>query len=262
MKIYVGKFNRAENALDKLIEKLRSKNMLTTDYDDADYFLLSGDRSEMFDFAVRCLRDNKKVIHLWAGECDSNWPIHDECYRAFITLSSRIQLCTNNHAAHRVTQLCSATEKKSVIHIVGNLMLDNLETDESSLPDSPYTLILYNPLVDRETTKVEIDQIKKIIKNDTNSYIWLPPNGDVNSDLIDKMTTEEGKPRPEFLGLLKHCNKFITNSSCAYYEAPFLMDTKDIISIGDRNINRESKISNMTIPNASDNIIRILEKLT
>lgn len=261
MKIYVGKFNRAENALDGLIKKLRTRNMLATDYDAADYFLLSGDRNEMFDFAVKCLRDNKKVIHLWAGECDINWPIHDECYRAFITLSSCIQLCTNDRAAYRVTQLCNATEKKSDIYVVGNLMLDNLETDESFIPNFPYTLILYNPLVDRETTKAEINQIRKITKDDATSYIWLPPNGDINSDLINEWTTEEGKPRPEFLGLLKHCNKFITNSSCAYYEAPFLMDTKNIISIGDRNINRESKTSDMTIPNASENIIRILERL-
>lgn len=261
MKIYVAKFNRAENAIDGIIKKLTAKNMLTTDYDTADYFLLSGDRTEMFDFAVECMRDNKKVIHLWAGECDIDWPIHDECYRAFITLSSCIQLCTNDRAAYRVMQLCNATEKKPDIYVVGNLMLDNLETDEMSIPDFPYILVLYNPLIDRKTTKNEIKEIRNILDNYKMVYLWLPSNGDINSDLIDVWVTEEEKPRPEFLGLLKNCKKFITNSSCQYYEAPFLMDIKDIMSIGNRNINRESKFADMKIPNASDNIIKILERL-
>ena len=39
------------------------------------------------------------------------------------------------------------------------------------------------------------------------------------------------------------------------------MDKDRIISIGKRNAERESKYSNMTIENASDNIIKILEDL-
>jgi len=261
MKIYVAKFNRAESSLELLVKKLERLGMLTLDYHKADYFLLSGDRTKMFDFAVRCLRDNKKIIHLWAGECDGNWSTYDEWYRTFITLSSCIQLCTNDHALNRVNQLCKATDKKPNAYIVGNLMLDNLELDESVIPNKPYNLILYNPITKRKIVEAEIIQIRRILNKDKIPYIWLAPNGDMNSDLIDKWVTEESIERALFLGLLKHCKKFITNSSCQYYEAPFLMDAKNIISIGERNACRESKNADMMIPNASENIIRILETL-
>jgi UDP-N-acetylglucosamine 2-epimerase len=261
MKIYVAKFSRAESSLELLVKKLGRLEMLTMDYHKADYFLLSGDRTEVFDFAVRCLRDNKKIIHLWAGECDSGWSTYDEWYRTFITLASCVQLCTNKYALDRVIQLCKATDKKPNAHIVGNLMLDNLELDESFIPDKPYNLVLYNPTIDRKIIEVEINRIMKILNKDKIPYIWLAPNGDMNSDLIDVWVTEKNRPRPLFLGLLKHCRKFITNSSCQYYEAPFLMDTKNIIPIGKRNAYRESKYADMSITGATNKIIKILEGL-
>jgi len=68
-------------------------------------------------------------------------------------------------------------------------------------------------------------------------------------------------PRPQFLGLLKNCKRFMTNSSCEYYEAPLFLKPEQIIHIGERNKERGSKYADMKIKNATKNIIKALQSL-
>ena len=70
----------------------------------------------------------------------------------------------------------------------------------------------------------------------------------------------ENLPRKIFLGLLKNCSRFITNSSCAYYEAPAFLKPEQIIIVGKRNKRRSSSFSSMGKGGSSDKIIKILEK--
>jgi len=237
---------------------MKKEKMWTNNYKTADYILAVGDRKETFDFVLERFRENKKIIHLWAGEISQG--THDEIYRHTITLMSCIQLCTNQNAVYRVISLCDSVNKIPNVYIVGNIMLDNLEIDETNIPKEPYDLILYNPPTN--LTKKEIcDEILYIRKMLFRKYIWIEPNGDYGSELIQPNVTHSTLPRKIFLGFLKNCCRFITNSSCMYYEAPFLIDKKQIIPIGIRNQNRESKYSNMNIKNASDNVIKIFRKL-
>lgn len=259
MKVFVTSFNRAsDGAISKLVQKMKDEDFWTDDYKEADYILAVGDREETFDFVLKRYRENKKIIHLWAGEISQG--THDEVYRHTMTLMSDIQLCTNKEARDRVKSLCKAVDKKYVTAIVGNIMLDNLEIDETSIPTKPYDLVLYNPPTTEgeERVKEELKTIEGIlIKN----YIWIEPNGDKYSDLVLPYINEKTLPRPKFLGLLKNCNRFITNSSCQDYEAKFLIDKKKIQGIGMRNILRESRFSNMEIPNASDNVMKVIRSL-
>ena len=258
-KIFIISFNRAsDGAIDFLKQKMIKNDIYTKYIDEADYFLSCGDRQETFDFTLEQYRRGKKIIHLWAGEISQG--TMDEVYRHSITLMSMMQLCTNNTSKQRVLKLCKAIDKKPNVFVIGNVMLDDMTLDESFLPDYPYNLVLYNPPVDRMQTKKEIVEIYRLLKKLGKTYIWIEPNGDINSDLIMPYVTEDNRPRPMFLALIKHCQKFITNSSCQFYEAPFLMDKQDIISIGVRNQNRESKHSDMNITGASNKIIRILKK--
>jgi UDP-N-acetylglucosamine 2-epimerase len=64
-------------------------------------------------------------------------------------------------------------------------------------------------------------------------------------------------PRPQFLGLLKNCQRFITNSSCAIYEAPHFLKPEQIIMVGDRNKNRPRGPFQT---GASDRIVSILKE--
>lgn len=263
MKFYLASFNRATNgALEKLKNKLKERGMLSENHRESDYIIAVADRTETFDFVVKKFKQNKPIIHLWAGEI-SCWSTHDDVWRHSMTLMSFMQLCTNGSAYNRVIKLCNAVDKKPNAHIVGNIYLDSMEIDEKIIPKQSYNLVLYNPPTRFTVKEVEkeLEQINNILEKDNIRYIWIEPNGDMYSQSVMKHVTHFTLPRKEFLGLMKNCKKFITNSSCQYYEGKHLLKPEQIISIGKRNIERESKYTDMSIPNASDNIIRILEEL-
>ena len=250
--IYIASFNRAsDGALSKLQQYLDERNMYTTCVEGADYILAPGDRQETFDFCLQWY-GKKPIIHLWAGEVSQG--THDEIYRWAITNMSIIQLCTNEQAARNVMLYCRAVGKEHNTHVVGNVMLDNLPENYD------YDVVLYNPptmLTDEEIN----EEIKKICDMVCPTVFWFPPNGDDKSDLILPFVTVEGMSRPQFLALVKNCRLCISNSSCIDYEVKHIIPEQRIMRIGERNRERESMFSDMTIPNATNNIVKLLEKL-
>jgi len=263
MKIFIASFNRAsDGCISKLVKKLKDKNMWTDDYKKADYILAVGDRTETFMFVLDRFKENRKIIHLFAGE-RSCFATHDDVWRHSLTVMSMMQLCINTEAYNRVKKLCDTIGKEPNTYVVGNVYFDNMEIDESKVPKHPYTLVLYNPPTRYgiEIVEQELQIVKAQLDKFKIDYIWVSPNEDMYSESIMPYVTHFTLPRPEFLGLMKNCEHFITNSSCQYFEGKHLLKPKQIISIGRRNIERESKYSDMSIPNASDNIIKILEGL-
>ena len=260
MKIFVVSFNRASNhAIQILIQKMKKEDVYTDDLSLAEYVLAVGDRSETFYFVLHQWSMGKKIIHLWAGDVSQG--TQDEVYRHSMTLMSMMQLCTTQDAARVVTDLCCIVGKTSNVFVVGNLMLDDMRTDESFVPLYPFNLVLYNP-----STLLHIDDIKKEIKEvyelavkDHMKYVWIQPNGDQGSELLDEFVTHPTLPRSQFLGLLKQCSKFITNSSSAYYEAPFLIDRDQIVLVGERNKDRNA-MKDMCVSGASDRIMKIFQE--
>jgi len=233
--------------------------MYTDNYNTADYIIAVGDRKETFDFILKRFRQNIPIIHLWSGEISQG--THDEIYRHSITLMSMMQLCTHQKAKWRTDNLCNSIDKKPNSYIIGNLFLDNIEINENTKPDYEYNLILYNPPTNMTDNEIEKETHQIYQKYDNLPYIWIEPNGDKGSNIVNKYTNTKNLPRNIFLGLLKNCNLFITNSSSQYYEAPLFLKPDQIISIGDRNKERECKHSDLNIKHASDNIIKTLEIL-
>ena len=235
LKIFIVSFSRAsEGALSKL--KKEMGEMLTTSLEEADYILAVGDRKETFDFVLGQWREGKKILHLWAGEGNTN--TKDDVYRNAMTLMSEIQLCTNYEAVKVVELLCLAAKKHPCCEIVGNVMMDNLEIDESLVPKENYDLFLINKPYGKG-----YPYIIKEGEGDDNVLLW------------------KNLSRPKFLGLLKNCKRFMTNSSCEYYEAPLFLKPEQIIHIGERNKERGSKYADMKIKNATKNIIKALQSL-
>jgi len=264
MKLFIASFNRAsDGAIKSLVDELRKRDMIANIPDYASHILAVGDRTETYDCVLEQYRKNVPIIHLWAGESDPSWATHDEVYRHSMTLMSCMQLCTNDVAKERVENLCHSVGKEPNAYAIGNVMLDNLTTDDSAVPKEKYLLILYNPnTMSKKETKKDLDTIQSIIQEHPEmKTIWIEPNGDPNSDMITPFVSHSNFPRKQFLGLIKHCTYFVTNSSCQFYEAQFLLDKDKIISIGKRNTTRESRYSEMSIKGASERIINILECL-
>jgi GDP/UDP-N,N'-diacetylbacillosamine 2-epimerase (hydrolysing) len=258
MKVFIASFSRSSNgAISYLRERLEKNELTTNSLEEANYILAVGDRKETFDFVLEQWRNNKKIIHLWAGEISQG--TNDEVYRHAITLMSDIQLCTNNEAKKRVKQLCKAVDKIPNPVVVGNVMLDNMEVDESGLPEGEFNLILYNPCEGH--IEEDLKEIYHFLETQQVGYVWLKANDDKGSEFVNRYANSTSQSRPKFLALLKNCKHFITNSSSMYYEAPFFLKPEQIIPIGLRNSKRESGKSNMAIKNASNNCVKAIRKL-
>jgi len=258
MFLFIVSFSRSSNgAISLLRKKLEDLDHLTSSLEDATHILAVGDRKETFDFVLEQWRNGKKIIHLWAGEISQG--TNDEVYRHSITLMSDLQLCTNPTAKKRVEDLCRAVDKTPNAAVVGNIMLDNMEVDESCLPGGEYDLILYNPCINH--IKEDLIEIFDALSTNQVPFIWIRSNEDKGSEFVNLHANSGNQPRPKFLALLKNCKRFITNSSSMYYEAPFFLKPEQIIPIGLRNKKRESGKSNMKIKNASENVIKEIFKL-
>lgn len=252
-RFYIASFNRAsDGAVQGIKDILQEHDMLGSKFN-ADYIIAVGDRTETFDYVLERFRAGKPIIHLWAGE-RSCWTTEDDVYRTSMSLMSMMQLCVNKTAKDTNDIILTKCGKKPNSYIVGNPYLDDMTTDDSIVPNDMYDLVLYNPISsysDTASDLVEIIEIKPI------SPVWIEPNGDKNSEVIPSNLPNQ--QRDKYLGLLKNCNRFITNSSSAYTEAVFF--NKEIVWVGDRNRERESKYADMMIPGCKENIMKIIKEL-
>jgi hypothetical protein len=142
-------------------------------------------------------------------------------------------------------QACDLT---SNVHVVGISHLDDLEVDESKVPVEPYNLLLFNRESLQATDWAALVTKGKCIQIGGNPDGVIPNMADAFYPNL---------PRPQFLGLLKNCQRFITNSSAAIYEAPYFLKPEQIIMVGDRNKNRPRGPFQT---GASDRIVEILKE--
>lgn len=260
IKIFVASFSRASNgAIEPLIDSLIKRDVLTDNIEDANYILAVGDRIETYNFVLQQWLNGKKIIHLWAGEVSQG--TYDEVFRHSLTLMSDLQFCTNSSARRVVERLCKNVGKKPNAHVIGNIMADSLKTDDSVFTDDikkqEYLLVLYNPCL--ETIDQDLKDINDEIILSEKPYIWISPNMDKGYEKVIQANTKN-MPRPKFLALLKHCAKFISNSSCTYYEAPFFLKPEQIVRVGLRNKDRNST-RGMSKKYATKKVIKEILKL-
>lgn len=230
-----------------------------------DIALICGDRVEMCGAAAACFHSHIPIAHMYAGT-GTNISTLDDINRHVITLWSNIQFCESDTAAKRVENLFSSTGKKPDWHVVGITHMDDIDMDNLDdslvLEEEPYDLILYNPITYGSGRSMKMyEEIRSAIaKLDGTKLIAVSPNPDDDGyveSLLKAYTTHcyNSLPREMFLGLLKNCRRFITNSTSAIYEAPHFLKPEQIVHIGERNRDRD-KGPFMT--GASDRIVQVL----
>jgi len=226
-----------------------------------DVVLIPCDRLEAFAGALAAFELEIPIIHFHAG--DTGTQSNDEVYRAMISMMASVHLCNGPTAKNVVIDLLTAV-KRSTEHVydVGSTMLDEIEINTSLCPDEPYDLVMYHPPAnDPELINMELDEIEKLLDPDVVT-IWFAPNGDLGSDIIIRRITQSDAlfyidiPRPQFLGRVSRCRRFIGNSSSMVCEAPMWLREEQIIHVGNRNRNRSH---DEIRPGGTDRIIEILE---
>lgn len=216
-----------------------------------DLLYATGDRIEMTAAACAAFHSNVPVIHYGAGVLNKVQATWDDRNRHCITLWSDFWLCEDEDSAEVTIRFLRELGIREAfnVEVVGHTHCDDIEVDESLVPQNGYTLILYNP-----TTMYE-EEVPQILKEVDGGLVWIGSNPDPT---IQKFPIDhENLPRAQFLGLMKNCKRFISNSSCVYYEAPMFLKPEQIIIIGDRNKKRSSKFNGK--PGASEKIVKIIK---
>jgi len=244
-----------------------------------DLMIIPCDRVEALAGALAAFELNIPIIHFHAG--DVGTVSRDEAYRHQITLMASVHLCNGPSAKKVVCDMLQAVGRPvGCVYDVGSTMLDDMEINESLVPDVPYDLILYHPPAnDPELINNELDEIERIITTNIayengsaedvshRPVYWIHPNGDPGSTIIKdrigkvwrslhgRLYTYANLPRSAFLGLMKNCSRFIGNSSSMVCETPMWLSPEQILHIGDRNKHRSFDEINT---GATDRIVSII----
>lgn len=239
-----------------------------------DFAYINADRVEMAGAAAACFNFGVPFSHTYAG-IGNNIGTSDDINRHCITLWSAIQFCESEMASKRVKNLrASVGLPIDCIYTVGITHLDDVVLRACPIPEKPYDLVTYNPpatqLNPTEQERVihkELEFIFSLAGKDGHNVLALFPAPDRGHQIIKTaLFTMENKgwtikhelPRSDFLFTLKNCERFISNSSAVYYEAPVFIDHNQIFHIGSRNSGRDSGSFQI---GASDRIVKILAEL-
>ena len=236
-----------------------------------DIALLPTDRKEMLMVTIAAFFTGIPIIHFHAGDINPTGSSYDETIRPMISLMSKCWLCNSKESAENVKNVLDAVYRTTNgVYNVGSTAFDDIEIDDLLVPIYPYDLVIYHPpTATPEVIRKELDEIEELINENHNGFVfWGYPNGDEPGSKIiinrikkierySRITVFKNIIRPQFLGLMQSCSRFIGNSSSIIYEAPYFLDNNQIIQIGNRNAGRifDSNIER----GASDKIIKILE---
>jgi len=231
--------------------------------------ICTGDRIDMTAAAYACYINNIPIAHVYAGIRDSYPFATKDCMnRHSISLWADLVFCEDEKCRKRVELLYKLVNKRKrkKIYNVGITHLDRAEPLYSFVPKKPYILVLFNALHNKSANLREIDMLKiEIAKYSDYKKIIIGPNKDLlhefNHAIMKNLKNAayyNQLEHDQFLGLMERSSKFITNSSCAFYEAPHYLEKENIIIVGSRNKDRRPLTKLRT--GASKRIVNILEQ--
>lgn len=191
-----------------------------------DIAIVPCDRREMVPVAMACFFNNVPTIHYYAGTYSFSGT-HDDVSRHVISMFSHI-MCCESEAARQI--LIKGGEEEWRVVVSGGSHFDDIKIDMDLCPKEPYNLFLLLPEHYGDNNKMISKAVKEL---DTNKLVVvIAPNEDKESEKLWKKmkwylmghrtTVFESLPRPQFLGLMKKCDKFVSNSSSTLFEAPYL----------------------------------------
>jgi len=215
-----------------------------------DFVLITGDRVEMCAAACAAFHNKVKLGHFYAGIQNDPVTTFDDVDRHCITLWSNVQFCESLETLYNTNDLMINAGLEPNSYVVGISHMDDIDTKCKYKNVLPYDLVLIN----REPIGKEHFDFPRV---DGRKIIQVVSNPDGATPRVAGAEYYANLPRNNFLWLLGHCQRFITNSSAAFYEAPFYLKPEQIILVGSRNRNRTPV---PLTPGASYKIARILAR--
>jgi UDP-hydrolysing UDP-N-acetyl-D-glucosamine 2-epimerase len=241
---------------------------------DAELVLLLGDRHEVLGAAVAAYLLGKPIAHLSGGDITEG--SQDDSMRHAITKLSHLHFVTNDESRSRVIQM---GEEPWRVHTVGCPGVDGIaDTSHDKagvqravgLPETDRKLILvvYHPNTLNDPQQREAGHLRTALwEFEECDIVLIGPNTDAgnwtikqqNASLVSQMSNVvsfETVQRDLYLGLLKHADVLVGNSSSGFYEAPTF--GTPVVNIGDRQLGRIEATNITTVPAQSWDIIKAI----
>ena len=238
-----------------------------------DWIVLAGDRGEQLMGSIAGAYTYTPVAHIQAGERSGNI---DGTARHALGKFVHLHFAANDDAVERLLKL---GEDPFRVHNVGAPQLDELIQGLVSSrrelvhkypigESEPYLLVAQHPVTE-EMDRAE-EQVKVLVKS-LNHFkmrkIWILPNNDAGSETVRRILLQERQSdihlyenltRQDYLGLLKHCQAIVGNSSSGLLEAPSF--SIPAVNIGRRQANRLQGINVINASFTVQECIRAIDK--
>ena len=211
--------------------------------------VIIGDRREVMFAAMALFVKQVPMIQLAAGDLSEEICLVDDYFRHIITILSDKQVCftqKSKFCSDKLRAVLNIQADNSVF--LPNPTLSNLNLDDCASVEDDFDLVLMHPQsLSVENTEADAREVRQLFK-DKKTYI-IKGNQDKNHEILDDLwqelstleniTVHGNLAKNDFISLLSSCSRFITNSSCSFYEAPLFLKEEQIIRVGDRNKSRE-----------------------
>jgi UDP-N-acetylglucosamine 2-epimerase len=221
----------------------------------------------MFMTASAAFMAGVELVHLAAGDLSEKITTYDDFVRHIITLMSSKQVCFSDSSLSVVNDMFSVVNKECCakafnnpsfslidLDVIKNKVFDCKDIYDNIVDNNEkYILFLVHPENDVNNTKKiagSIEEHCNFYVNKGYSLVFIFGNKDLNYELIynkicnikleftNMVFVYNNLEKDSFLNLVVNCGKFISNSSCLYYEIPKLIDMDNVIFLGDRNYKR------------------------
>lgn len=198
------------------------------------------------------------VCQIFAGDYAGG--AFDDADRFCISNYSDLLFCADKPQYLRLQRALEWSRENKTVIVSGATHFDDMKFQDPGIRD--YVLVLYNPSLYRGVDNLdgELNELHRLVGTCGKEVVWVAANGDVGSDKVEaaakgmkNCTYLPDMPRTKFLGLVKHAEQFIGNSSCQFYEAQYFQTP--IVQVGYRNIYREPISQAMCKPGASKLIL-------
>ena len=229
--------------------------------------IVIGDRREIMFASLALFVKDIPVVQLASGDLSEKISLVDDYFRHLITVLSSVQVGFTEKSKEKSDNIMN------ILNLVSNsIFLPNPTLSDISFKknknNEKYDLILVHPQsLSLKGTKNDMTEVLSYFNRDKKTII-IKGNKDKHYEelynLWDKLSdyknveVYENLNKDRFIRILANCDRFITNSSCSFYEAPLFLEEEQIIHIGDRNKNRESAKYSIEDIKSSDKIVEFI----